>query len=36
VVVKALADVREKIPTYAACLADNPSEVLGRFRAFVG
>ncbi|MFM9982053.1 MAG: LysR family transcriptional regulator [Burkholderiales bacterium] len=35
VVVKALADVREKIPTYAACLADNPSEVLGRFRAFV-
>lgn len=35
VVVKALADVRDKIPTYAACLSDNPSEVLGRFRAFV-
>ncbi len=35
VVVKALADVRDKIPTFAACLTDNPSEVLGRFRAFV-
>lgn len=36
VVVKALADVRDRIPTFAACLSDNPSEVLGRFRTFVG
>lgn len=35
VVVKPLADVRDRIPTFAACLSDNPSEVLGRFRAFV-
>ena len=32
VVVKALADVREKIPTFAAWVSDRPSEVLSRFR----
>ena len=36
VVVKPLADVREKIPTFAAWVSDNGSEVLSRFREFVG
>ncbi len=36
VVVKPLADVREKIPTYAAWVADHPSGALARLRECIG
>lgn len=36
VVVKPLADVVEKIPTYAAWVADHPSGALARFRECIG
>jgi DNA-binding transcriptional LysR family regulator len=35
VVVKPLADVSEMIPTFAVWVADNPSEVLQRFRDYL-